>query len=217
MKKALFALVVMVSMVSQAALLSYEAGPLQLSGVVLNKTASINDASGKPTALKLDLLGAGLRTKTVLIVEAKVYVAQLFSDNKAGFARDGGALTSLAQNSNRVALKIDMLRTVDANTLAASFKEALAANGYPIDAELNNLITAVQSAAEATSGKSVTLLLVKDPKNNQTDLYYEDTKGAVKSFVGSQQLMTKVLSIWLGTAADKGLENLKNQLLKPVY
>jgi hypothetical protein len=217
MKKALFALVVMASMVSQAALLTYEAGPQQLSGVVLNKTASINDASGKPTALKLDLLGAGLRSKTVLVVEAKVYVAQLFSDNKAGFSRDGGALTSLAQNSNRVALKIDMLRTVDANTLAASFKEALAANGYAIDAELNNLITAVQSAAEATSGKAVTLLLVKDTKNNQTDLYYEDTKGAVKSFVGSQQLMTKVLSIWLGTPVDKGLEKMKNQLLQPVY
>jgi hypothetical protein len=215
MKKIIFALAILASVASQAAILTFEAGPQQINGVVLNKTAAINDAKGAPTPVKMDLLGAGLRTKTVLVVEAKVYVAQLFSDNKAGYSRDANALASLVSTSNRVALKIDMLRTVSSAALSASFKDALVANGYTIDAELSNMLASIEKSAEATSGKSITMYMAKDA--GKTNLYYQDTAGAVQSFTGSAQLMTKILSIWLGTPADSGLANLKTQLLKAVY
>lgn len=217
MKKTLFALVMAVSVGSQAALLSFEAGNQQLNGVVLNKTATINDAKGAPTTLKMDLLGAGLRSKTVLVVEAKVYTLQLFSDNKAGFVRDSSALASLAKNSTRVALKIDMLRTVSAGSLAGSFKEALEANGHTIDAELTKILSLFEKSAEATQGKSITLLMTKDTAANKTNLYYEDTKGALQSVVASNEVLSKILSIWLGTPVDDGLAKLKAALLKPVY
>lgn len=217
MKKTLFALVMAVSVGSQAALLSFEAGNQQLNGVVLNKTATINDAKGAPTNLKMDLLGAGLRSKTVLVVEAKVYTLQLFADNKAGFSRDSSALASLAKNSTRVALKIDMLRTVSAGSLAGSFKEALEVNGLTIDAELTKILSLFEKSAEATQGKSITLLMTKDSATNKTNLYYEDTKGALQSVVASSEVMSKILSIWLGTPADDGLAKLKAALLKPVY
>jgi hypothetical protein len=217
MKKMLFALVMAASVGSQAALLSFEAGNQQLNGVVLNKTATINDAKGAPTALKMDLLGAGLRSKTVLVVEAKVYTLQLFSDNKAGFVRDSSALASLTKNSTRVALKIDMLRTVSAGSLAGSFKEALEANGHTIDAELTKILGLFEKSAEATQGKSITLLMTKDTAANKTNLYYEDTKGTLQSVVASNEVMSKILSIWLGTPADDGLAKLKAALLKPVY
>lgn len=214
MKKILFSIVMTASLLSQAALLTYEAGDKKLNDVVLNKTASVVDAAGKTTA-KLDLLGAGLRVKTVLVVEAKVYTLQLFSDNKAAFKRDATALNSLVANSSKVALKLDMLRTVTASSLSDSLKEALAANGFAIDSELTNVLAIFSKSAEATQGKSISVLLAKD--NGKTNLYFEDTKGALQSMVGSPELMNKVLAIWLGKPVDAGVEKLKAALLVPVY
>ncbi|MEQ1722560.1 MAG: chalcone isomerase family protein [Pseudobdellovibrio sp.] len=219
MKKMLFTIVMVSSVFAQAALLTYEAGTQTLNGINLNKTAAINDSNGAPTDLKMDLLGAGLRTKTVLVVEAKVYTAQLFSDNKAAYSRNSDtALTSLVTNSTRVALRLDMLRTVSASSLVTSFKEALDANNIALDAELTNVLDLMQKSADATSGKSITMLMVKDVKNgNKTNLYYEDTKGVLKSVTTSPELMGKILAIWLGKPADDGLAALKTQLLKAVY
>ena len=215
MKTTLFALILTVATLAQASLLSYEAGDKALNGVVLQKSAVVNDGAGKPTAFKMDLLGAGLRIKTVVVVEAKVYTLQLFSDNKSGFSRDANALSSVVKNSNRVALKLDMLRTVSASSLSDSLKEALGANGYAIDAELTNVLAIFGKSAELTQGKSVSVLLAKD--NGKTNLYYEDTTGKLQSMVGSPELMTKILSIWLGKSADSGLEKLKAALLVPQY
>ena len=217
MKLFLFAIAFASAVTAQSALLSYEPGPKNLAAVTLNKTATINDAKGAPTNLKMDLLSAGIRSKTVLVVEAKVYVLQLFSDNKSGFVRDSSALASLVKNSTRVALKIDMLRTVSASALAESFKEALEANGYTIDAELTNILGLFSKSADAAQGKTLTLLMTKDTAKNKTNIYYEDAKGTLQSLVVSPEVMTKIMSIWLGTPADSGLEKLKVELLKPVY
>ena len=210
-------LIMLVTVSAQASLLSYTAGDKNNSGIVLNKSAAINDAAGKPTALTMDLLGAGLRSKSVLGFGVKVYVAQLFSDNKAGFSRDAGALQSLVQNSTRVALKIDMLRTVSAADLSNSFKEALTVNKIAIDTEMTNILALFSKSADAASGKSLTVLMVKDAKNVKTNMYYEDAAGKTQSLVGSPEVMTKIMSIWLGAPADSGLEALKASLLKPVY
>lgn len=218
MKKLLFALALSTTLAAQAApLLTYEAGNQQLNGVVLNKTATVNDANGAPTSAKLDLLGAGLRAKKVLVAEVKVYTLQLFSDNKAAFSRDANALPSLVQNSNRVALKIDMLRTISSSQLAGSMKEALVANGYAIDTELNSILALFEKSAEPTQGKSISLMLVKDASAGKTNLYFEDTKGTLQSVVTAPEVMTKILSIWLGVAVDDGMAKLKTSLLKPVY
>jgi len=216
MKKMLFALVMASSVLAQAALLTFEDGAKVLNGVNLKATATLNDKDGRPTPLKLEILGAGLRTKQVLIAEVKVYVAQLFSDNKAGFSRDANTgLSTLVQSSSRVALKLDMLRTVSAASLVASFKDALAANNYALDAELTNALGLMEKGADATSGKSITLLMTKD--GGKTNLYYEDTKGVTVSMSASPEMMKKIMSIWLGKPVDDGLDALKTQMLKPVY
>jgi hypothetical protein len=208
MKAILFSLVMASSVLAQAALLSYVPGKYKYDGVVLNQTATISDST-----LKMDLLGAGVRSKTVLVAQVKVYVIQIFSDNKAAFSRDANALNSL-KNAN-VALKIDMLRTVSADSLSSSLRDATEANGYQDDAEVENLLAIMAKSAEATSGKSLALLMTK--KDGKTNVYYEDTKGVMQSFSGSAELSTKILSIWLGTPADDGLAALKTTLLKPVY
>ncbi len=216
MKKILFTACLAASVFAQASLLSFDQGTLNLEGVNLNKSAKVNDDRGVATPMNLELLGAGLRSKTVLFIAAKVYVAQLFSDNKAAFKRDGSALTSLTANSKFVALKISMLRNVSASTLSVSFRDALQANNYVIEGELTQLLTIVEQSADAVQGKSLTMLMSKNSAGG-TNIYFEDVTGTQKSFVGSPELMTKVMSIWLGNPADSGLQTLKDSLLKPVY
>lgn len=213
---ATFTTALLTSVLSQATLLTFEPGSLALEGVNLNKTAQINDSKGQPTQLSMDLLGAGLRSKTVLFVAAKVYIAQLFSDNAAEFQRNDAALSSLVTHSKYVAMKISMLRTVSAATLAVSFREAIQANGYDIDQELTQLLNIVEQSADATQGGSLTMLMTRNAQGG-TNIYYEDVNGAQKSFVGSVELMTKVMAIWLGKPADAGLANLKASLIKSVY
>ena len=214
MKKILFALTLISTVFAQAALLSYEQGTLQLEGVNLNRTATVTDATGAATNLKMDLLGAGLRSKTVLFISAKVYIAQLFSDNKPQFSRDQNALASLA-SAQLVALKISMLRTVGASALAVSFREALQANGFAIDSELATLLSLVEKSADGVQGKSISLLL--NSTATGTNVYYEDTSGQMKSFSGSAAIKGKILAIWLGKPVDDGLASLKAQMMKPIY
>lgn len=203
---------------SQANMLTYDQGIKSIGSVNLSPVAKINDVNGKPTTTSLNLLGAGLRTKTVLFVAAKVYVAQLFANNSTAFVRDQNtALDSLVKNSSLVALKISMLRNVSASSLAVSFREAIQANGYPIDAELNQLLNIVETSADADQDKSLSMFMARDSKTQAISIYYEDVNGAQKSFVGSPELMTKVMSIWLGKSADQGLADLKTSMLKPVY
>lgn len=218
MKKLVFTFALVTSLFAQAGLLSYEAGDQNLNNIVLNKTASVNDAEGKPTALKLDLLGAGLRNMAVAELKIKVYVAQLFSDSKSTFVRDENqALTSLITTSKTIAIKLDMLRTVSASSLVSSFKKALVANGIDPDTDLKikEILTQIEASAEATSGKSVTLLMKLDGANSQ--LSYEDTAGKIVKIDGSSDMIKNILQIWLDKPADAGLASLKTQLLKAVY
>lgn len=216
MKSVLFSMVLALGMSAQAALLTFDQGTKQIEGVNLSPTAKINDAQGKPSTSSLDLLGAGLRTKTVLFVAAKVYVTQMFSDSKATFTRDQNALDSLTKNAKSVAMKMTMMRTVAASSLADSFREALEHNGFEVMGELEQVLQLMETSADATQGKSLTMLMIRNVQGG-TNIYYEDASGAQKSFVGSAELMTKIMSIWLGQPADKGLEALKQSLLVPVY
>lgn len=216
MKTVLFSIVLALGMSAQAALLTFDQGTKQIEGVNLSPVAKINDAQGKPSEISLDLLGAGLRSKTVLFVAAKVYVAQMFSDSKATFTRDQNALVTLTKNAKSIAMKMTMMRTVAASSLADSFREALEHNGYEITGELEQVLQLMESSADATQGKSLTMLMVRNAQGG-TNIYYEDAAGAQKSLVGSAELMTKIMSIWLGQSADKGLEDLKKALLVPVY
>jgi hypothetical protein len=216
MKSLLFSVVLAAGVFAQASLLTFDQGTKQIEGVNLSPVAHINDAQGKPTNINLDILGAGLRTKTVLFVAAKVYVAQLFADNKAAFTRDANALTSLVNNSKSVAMKLSLLRTVSADTLAVSFREGIEHNDYTVDAELEQMLNLIETSADAVQGKSVTMLMVRNALGG-TKVYYEDSNGAQKSFVGSAGIMTKVMSIWLGKTADSGLTTLKQSLLALVY
>lgn len=219
MKNILIALTLVAGLSAQASLLNFTAGAKKLAGVTLSQTAtgSVQNSKGAATDVSVTLLGAGLREKKVLIVNAKVYVAELFSNNEAGFSRTSdGALASLANNSTAVALKISMLRTVSASQLASSFEEALQANNIPLEGEMKQLLAFVENSADGVNGKSLTMLMVKEGAD-ATTIFYEDTAGSVKQFTGSATLINKVMAIWLGKPVDKGIAECKSQLLQKVY
>jgi Chalcone isomerase-like len=216
MNKVFMISMLILSQVAMADLMTFERGSLQLENINLSPRASINLENGQPSSQQMDLLGAGLRSKTVLVVSAKVYILQLFADNKASFVRDAqNALSSVVTGSKNTALKISMLRTVSASSLAVSFKEALQANGYAIDQELSQVLSIVEKGSDGVQGKDLFMLMQKEA--GKVTLSYQDSAGKISKYVGSEQLAQKILSIWLGKPADDGLSKLKNQLLKPIY
>jgi hypothetical protein len=207
----LFLSLLLVTQMASAGVLTIEKGNRSIEGVNVGKSAdlvTINETQ------KLDYIGAGLRTKKVLVANVKVYVAQIFLDNAGKFVRtNAGAVKSLA-DMKAGAIHLTFLRGVDAATVQVSFRDALDAN----DIDLNNkgiaaFLAAVKEGADAKDGKSMNISLQKDSKGVVT-VVYENTSGVEKTITGDETLFKGILSIWLGEPADSGLETLRAVILK---
>lgn len=211
MKSIIGSFILFIGLSANAALLTLSGGSKQIEGVTLNETAQITGSESK-----MSLVGAGLRSKTVLFVATKVYVTELFSNEASQYSRDNNALKSL-ESAAVTAIRLTFLRNVDAATVASSYREALAANSVNLqDPAIVAFLNNVEAGGDATNGKSFVMLLVQT-KEGGTNLYYEDTNGKQSSVAGPRALQQQILSIWLGQSADSGLEKLKKSLLNPVY
>ncbi|MBC7537406.1 MAG: chalcone isomerase family protein [Bacteriovorax sp.] len=208
---ALFLSLLLVTQIASAGVLTIEKGNRSIEGVNVGKSADLVTIS---STQKLDYIGAGLRTKKVLVANVKVYVAQIFLDNIGKFVRtDAGAVKSLA-DMKAGAIHLTFLRGVDAATVQVSFRDALDANNI----DLNNkgivaFLSAVKEGADAKDGKSMNISLAKDDKGVVT-VVYENTAGVEKTITGDETLFKGILSIWLGEPADSGLETLRAVILK---
>lgn len=207
----LFLSLLLVTQIANAGVLTIEKGNRSIEGVNVGKSADLVTIS---ETQKLDFIGAGLRTKKVLVANVKVYVAQVFLDNAGKFVRtNAGAVKSLA-DMKAGAIHLTFLRGVDAATVQVSFRDALDAN----DIDLNNkgiaaFLSAVKEGADAKDGKSMNISLTKDNKGVVT-VVYENTSGVEKTITGDETLFKGILSIWLGEPADSGLETLRAAILK---
>lgn len=211
MKSIVGSLVLLIGLTANAGLLTLSGGSKKLEGVTLNQTANVTGSD-----VNMTLVGAGLRAKTVLFVPAKVYVAELFTNEATKFSRDNNALKSL-EAASVTAVRLTFLRGVDAATVASSYREALVANSVNLkDPSIVAFLNNVEKGGDASSGKSFVMLLILT-KDGGTKLYYEDTKDQVSVIDGPRALQQNILSIWLGQSADSGLEKLKKSLLQPVY
>ena len=201
----------LVSQIASAGVLSIENGNRTIEGVAIGKSAEIVNAN---ETIKLDSVGAGLRTKKVLIANVKVYVTQIFLDNVGKFVRSNeGAVKSLS-DMKAGAVHLTFLRSVDAPTVQVSFRDALDAN----DIDLNNkgivaFLDAVKNGSNVESGKALNISLKKSDDGVVT-VVYENTSGVEKTITGDETLFRGILSIWLGESADSGLETLKATLIK---
>ena len=213
----LVSFLVLATITAQADLLKFSESDLELSGINLSPTATVLDQKGQPTPNQVQLLSAGVRNK-IMLLPIPVYVAQLFSNNKAGYVRDADeALSSLTTSATTVVLKISMLRDVDASTLAESFSDALAANDLNVeDGELADVLSIIENSADADEGTEIVMLMQKNSDGSVT-LSMQDSANTIQSYTGSAALMHDIMAIWLGVPADKGLIQLKDALLEDVY
>lgn len=209
----LFLSLIFLSQVASASVLTVENGTRSIEGVNVASSASLT-LPGTTSADKLDSIGAGLRTKKVLIANVKVYVAQIFLDNAGKFVRtNSGAIKSLSE-MKAGAIRLTFLRSVDAPTVQVSFRDALDAN----DIDLKNkgiaaFLAAVNDGADAQNGKSMNISLKKGD-NGIVTVVYENTAGVEKTITGDETLFKGIMAIWLGEPADAGLQVLKTAILK---
>lgn len=201
----------MVSNFSMAGVLKVETANKTIEGVKVDTSATIKTDSGD---LKLDFLGAGLRSKKVLIANVKVYVAQVLADNAGKFVRtNDGAMKSMDDMST-VAFSLTFLRDVDGPTVSKAFQDSFDANNVDSNnAGIKSFLSAVSVSGQADNGKTMNIIVTKiDDKNSK--ITYEATNGKVSIVSGDASLFNSIASIWLGASADKGLEVLKAAILK---
>lgn len=203
----------LLTQVASAGVLSLENGTRKIEDVNIASSASVH-FGGTSEVQKLDSIGAGLRSKKVLVAKVKVYVAQVFLDNAGKFVRTNDGAMASVSNMKAGAIHLTFLRDVDAPTVQISFREALEANNVNInDKGVAAFLSAVNDGADARNGKSMNISLTKSDDGKVT-VVYENTSGVEKTVVGDEVLFKGIFSIWLGTPADSYLAALKADILK---
>ncbi len=173
------------------------------TGVTLAKSASVT-----VTSETLPLVGAGLRTKFMF----NVYVVQIFNNAPQLIQRNAaGILDSVAAATHSV-IHLSFLRNVKNDQIRTSFQEALIKNKVDVNSPaIQSFFQAVQQGGAAQDGSELALILSHLP-NGMDQLIYQSPSGNSYTLQGAG-LVKAVLSIWLGTPADGGLESCKNELL----
>jgi len=212
MKALVLALTLAIGASASAGVLTTTPSKKTIEGVTVAASAT---ATVDGNNLSLTTVGAGLRTKKVLIAKVKVYVATLLATDPGAFARkDGQALGSLASQSG-AAIQLTFLRGVDAATVQSSFKEALTANNVSLNkSEINAFLKAVAASGDARDGKTLTIAYASTA--NGDSIVYEGTEGAATTVRGPKGFAKDIFSIWLGNPSDNGVAELKTQLLQPL-
>jgi hypothetical protein len=207
-----FVLTLSMAASASAGILTATPGSKMIEGVKIAQSGTVL-IDGNNVAVTT--VGAGLRTKHVLIAKVKVYVATLMATDPTAFARkDGKALDSIASQKGAV-VQLAFLRGVDAATVQSSFKEALQANNVSLNkSEINALMKAVASSGDASDGKTLTFATSSSATGDT--VVYEGTHGAATVIRGPLGFARDVMSIWLGTPSDDGIAELKAQLLQPL-
>lgn len=202
--------VVFAGLSAQASLLKLEKGTRSVEGVNISKGAEASVDNG---TIALSTVGGGLRWKKVLLMKVKVYVAQLMVTSPDRFVKkDKEALKSL-DDSESVAIRLTFLRTVDAPTVQASFKDALSINKVDMSSgAVKTFLDAVKNGGDASSGNSLSVLIRKHSDGSET-LVYEDSNGKQTRIKGEKGLTQNIMAMWLGRTADDGVASLKSDLL----
>ena len=170
------------------------AQPLEVEGVKLEATSQLG-------AAKLQLNGAGLRTKVFI----KVYVAGLYMPQKANTAAQ-----LLAQTGPR-RVAITMLRNVDAESFAGALNDGLRDNHTEaqfaaMKPKIDALNANLKAVGEAKKGDVIHFEFVPDAGTQV--IVNGQAKGSV---IPGEEFFTAVLRIWLG---DKPVDaSLKKALI----
>jgi hypothetical protein len=201
----LFALVaVLITLLTSGAYA--QSGTSQLEGVTLSMNGLTRDGQ------KLSYIGAGLRSKKVVLVNVRVYVGELFVSDTAKFKKSE-ALKTVADASPAL-IQMHFLRDVDAEKVQSSFKEALEANKIDLKKpEIQKFLEAVKNGGEAKSGKMLSVYGAKKGDGSEV-ITYEDSNSKATTVSGGAGFIQEIFAIWLGTPSDGGVAKLKEDILK---
>lgn len=206
----IFGSLIMLTSVSFAQLLTKELSGKEISGIKLSKSASTRVDQFN---VNLVQVGAGLRTKKVLVSNVKVYTAELFVSEAQSIIKSDAEILNTVASVKTAAVQLTFLRNVEAEKVQVSFRDALVANNININSEeVKQLFSYMIAGGEAKDKKNMTFLTNKNPDGSET-LYFEDTNGKVGSVTG-KELTKNIFSMWLGVPADDGLKKLKEEILK---
>jgi hypothetical protein len=195
---------------SFAGFLNSEGASEVIEKVSISKSASIN-IDGE--TIKLNSIGAGLRSKKMAFVNVRVYVAHLLGTSSETFKRTEAEALASIKDQKAIAMQLHFLRDVDGEKIQTSFKDALAVNNISVeDAALKGLLDSVSKSGEVKEGKVLTFVGTHNKDGSET-IYFENAAGKVSSFKGTTGLLEKVYSMWLGKPADEGVANLKRSIL----
>ncbi len=211
MKTWVVSALLMFSSYSMAALLTLEPGTEAIERVSIAKkaTASIDGQN-----VELLPVGAGLRSKRVLIADVKVYVNQILSTQPEKLNHDMNLALASTEQMQTVAVALTFLRTVDADKIQMAFVDSFIANKIdPKDASIAQFLANVKAGGDAKVGQTLSFVLTQNASGTDS-IHYEDGNGKAFVVEGPRGLAQKILALWLGTPADDGLAKLKKQILK---
>lgn len=193
---------------AQAQLLSAQTGTQKLEGVSLSSSLKTSDNQS------LSFVGAGLRSKKVVMVNVKVYVGEFFVGDLTKFKKNPTEALKSSTDASPVAIRMHFMRDVDADRVQSSFKDALEANKIDLKkTEIQKFLEAVKSGGEAKKGKTLTVLGVKKSDGSET-IIYEDANLKATTIVGGAGFIQEIFAIWLGQPSDDGVAKLKADILK---
>ena len=177
------------------------------------KLADSVQAKVADRSFSLSPVGYGVRIKHVFVVNAKVYVAELFATDQTKFTHTvAGALSSL-DGEKVVAMKLSFLRDVEESKIRASFREGLLANKVDItNADIRGFMDAVMAAGDIREG-AFFAIIGEHLEGGKEAITFENSKGKASTVIGAPGFIRQIFSIWLGESADDGLTELKKSLI----
>ena len=175
------------------------------TGRVVKVFSKATVGSGK-TKIDLDLTGAGIRWKTVAIMDVNVYAAANYFD-AATQMNAANPMESAAAAKAKV-MHMTFFRSLTSKEIGDALQAALEKNGVDLKApHLKTFFS--QFEFSLSPGESMTLIGTKLP-NGEEELVLEAPGKVIKG--QGKNMATDVWKGYLGTSVDKGLEDLKAKL-----
>jgi hypothetical protein len=182
-----------------------------IDSVQLSKSVSTN-VEGKDTAM--NIVGAGLRSKTILFTSVNVYVAELFATEDDQFVRDENKALGSLMKSDTTAIRLNFVHTVEAEKVQSAFREALVTNAVKLsDPAVVKFLSAVANGGDAPNGSTLVVLGHKNGDGSES-VIYENPNGKSVEIKGDKGFIENIFKIWLGIPVDKDLSRLKYQIIR---
>lgn len=200
----------LLSLSLSAGILTKEVGTKEIAGVKLATKASV---SYKSQVAALESVGAGLRTKKVILIHVNVYVGEMFKTPGISLDKAPDKIISSLLEQPKAAMQLTFLRDVDSEKVMHSFQEALEKNKADLKSvALKTLLEKVAQGGEVKKGQTLTFLVQKNGDKDHT-LVFENNKSEIVEVSGSDSVKS-ILQMWFGEPADSGVQKFKEELLK---